>query len=59
MKKETAKRLAQGFHGETGEHAYVVDSDGTIEWHCESYFDNGYDGGFIIWGTDDGDKTRT
>jgi len=56
MKKETAQKFAQDFYDETKEHAYVVDVDGTYEWHCESFFYCGYEGGYIIWGTDDGDK---
>lgn len=56
MKKETAIQKAQEFHDEVGEHAYVVDMGGTFEWHSESYFYCGFEGGYIIWGTDDGDK---
>lgn len=51
MKQEDAKYKAIEWHLETGEHAFVVDMDGTVEWFAESYFDNGFEGGFVIWGT--------
>ena len=36
---------------DTGEHAFVVDFGGMYEWFGESYFDNGFEGGKIVWGT--------
>jgi len=48
---DKAKNSAIEWHLETGEHAFVVDMDGTVEWFAESYFDNGFEGGFVIWGT--------
>lgn len=47
-----AKRKAKEWHEQTGEHAYVVDFGGTYEWFGECYFDNGFEGGRIVWGTD-------
>lgn len=46
-----AKREATEYHKQTGEHAFVVDMDGVYEWYSESYFDNGFEGWYIIWGT--------
>jgi hypothetical protein len=35
----------------TGEDAYVLDMGGTFEWYGESFFDNGYEGGTVVWST--------
>lgn len=49
MKKEIAE--ATGFYLDTGQHAFVVDFGDHYEWFGESYFDNGFEGGFVVWGT--------
>ena len=51
MKRAKAKKEAKEWYDQTGEHAFVVDLDGTFEWFAECYFDNGFEGGTIVYGT--------
>ena len=43
MKKTKAMEEADAYYMSVGEHAHVVLMDGTYEWFCHSYFDNGTD----------------
>jgi len=43
MKKIEAMEKADAYFMETGCHAHVVSIDGTYEWFCNSYFENGTD----------------
>jgi len=51
MKKTEAKEQADAYYMETGQHAHVVCLYGDYEWFCTSYFDNGYEGGRIVYST--------
>jgi len=48
MKKVEAMKKADEYYMETGQHAHVVSMDGTFEWFCNSYFDNGTDREMIV-----------
>jgi hypothetical protein len=51
MKKDKAMAKARQWKEGTGEDAYVLDMGGTFEWYGESFFDNGYEGGTVVWST--------
>ena len=51
MKKVEAKEKADAYYMETGQHAHVVTYGGTYEWFSHAYFDNGYEGGRIVYST--------
>ena len=51
MKKTEAIEKADKAFMETGEHFHVVDFGGTYEFFCTSYFDNGFEGGRIVYST--------
>lgn len=51
MEKHKAIRMADQFKAETGQDAFVIDFGGTFDWFSESYFDNGFDGGYVVYGT--------
>ena len=48
MKLTKAIEEADTYYMETGEHAHVVKVDGTFEWFCHSYFDNGTDREMVV-----------
>ena len=54
MKKKEAIKQANEFYSETGVHAFVVNTGGTYEFYCKDYFDHGFEGGYIVYGTDKG-----
>ena len=51
MNKTKAIKKAKEWYSQTGEHAFVVDMDGTYEWYAMCYFDNGFENGTVIFGT--------
>ena len=49
--KVEAIEKADKAYMDTGDHFHVVDFGGTYDFFCTAYFDNGFNGGKIVYST--------
>ena len=56
MTKEKAIEEATAYKKETRDNAYVIKHDGgDFDWYCRHFFDNGFEGGYVVWSTENVD----
>lgn len=54
MLKNKAIKQAKAYKRDTNMDAYVIDcGNRKFDWFCRHYFENGFEGGKVVWSTEE------